>query len=244
MKTFKQYLREQKESEAPQGVIFKGDKVAFVGKHHGKPIKLGNQILDKITSIGDQYGYWYEGNGGDVSSSRPLPSDKKDYEGSWDDEMRKSIKGYPSDFLYVLFANPEVNNQKDWMTNPSMTIFDSLMKNNKRMYFKDRAFDSDTAIKFLRDCSQKDTDFLEMSKQMATKENVAKFIDTGDKLMWPDNWDEYPNNAGKVAHRANQIRDKFLFSRESGVYVTGAGHLKDVVKLSDSLKITGGEKIG
>jgi hypothetical protein len=244
VKTFKQYLREQKESSAPQGLIFKGNNVAYVGEEHGTPIQLSSDILQKVKTIGDKYGYWYEGSGGGVDNTKKLFGDRSNYEGSWDDEFRKNVEGYPYEFIYTLFSNPEVNGQKESITSPKLNIFDSILKNQKKFsYFKDRQFDSATLKKFLTASSEKEVDFYKMSLQPATKENVEAFIDKGDKLMWPKNWEEYPNNAGKLAYKANRARDEFLVSRKSGVYFAGSGHLKDLMKVDGSLKLIGGEKI-
>jgi hypothetical protein len=245
MKTFKQYLREQKESPAPQGVIFKGDKVAYVGEEHGTPIKLRDDLLKKVQAIGKQYGYWYEGIGGGVDNNMKNFGSKKDYQGSWDeDEFTKQIEGYPSEFLYVLFANTEVNHQKENITDPKLSIFDSILKNQKKVtFFKDRTYDAKTLKKFLNDASESDTDFFKMSQQSATKENVIKFIDKGEQLSWPKNWEEYPYNAGKQAYKANLARNKFLLSRKEGVYFAGSGHLKELLQIDKSLELIGGEKI-
>ena len=244
MKTFKQFIREQKESVAPQGIIFKGDSVAYVGEQHGHPIELSDDLVKKVQSIGERYGYFYEGSGGSVNNNTKLFGDKKTYQGSWDDVFRENIEGYPHQFIYTLFSNPEVNGQKESITNPKLNIFDSILKNQKKFsYFKDRQFDSATLKKFLIAASEKDVDLYRMSLQPATKENAVSFIDKGDKLMWPKNWEEYPNNAGKLAYKANRARDEFLVSRKSGVYFAGSGHLKSLLEIDKSLKLIGGEKI-
>ena len=41
--------------------IIDGDKRAFVGVEHGKTPKLPKTGIEKIKSIGDKWGYWYEG---------------------------------------------------------------------------------------------------------------------------------------------------------------------------------------
>jgi len=245
MKTFKQYIREQKESVSPQGVIFKGDKISFVGEEHGTPIKLSFDILQKVKAIGDKHGYWYEGSGGSVENNKKNFGSKASYQGSWDDDgFHKSVKGYPIEFLYVLFSNPEVNGQKENLVDLKFSIFDSILKNQKKFsYFKDREYGAAQLKEFLTKASEPDTNFMELSKQLATKENVASFIDKGDKLMWPKNWEEYPNNAGKLAKKANDMRNKYLLSRTEGVYFAGSGHLKDLIALDDSLKLIGGEEI-
>lgn len=245
MKTFKQFIKEEKESVAPQGVIFKGDKVAYVGTEHQVPVKLSNDLMNKVKSIGDKYGYWYEGTGGDADTNAKTFGSRKSYEGSWDDDgFNKEIDNYPYEFIYTLFSNTAVNKQKESITNPKLSIFDSIIENQKKVsYFKDRKFTAEDLRKFLSSASEKNIDFVTLSKQPATKENVTNFIDKGEALMWPKNWEEYPNNAGKLAYKANRLRDEYLVKRESGVYFAGSGHLKELVKIDKSLKIIGGEDI-
>jgi hypothetical protein len=241
MKTFRQFLYEQKQSEAPRGVIFDGNKV-YVGKEHMKPLILSDELIEKIKTIGSKYGYWYEGNGGDVSSTTGF-SDKSKYEGSWDHEFEKTVKGYPPEYLYTLFANTKVNNQRENLLRPSMSIFDSIMKAQKKIaYLKDREFDDATLKKFLSMCSEKDVDFIKLSELPATKENVNMFLNKGESLSWPKNWQEYPNKAGKLAKKVDDARNTFLLNRKSGVYFAGSGHLVELLRLDDSLKMIGGEK--
>lgn len=249
MKTFRQFIREQKESEAPRGVIIDGNK-AFVGKAHKEPLILSDELLEKIKEIGNKYGYWYEGNGGDILSSSPLPTNKDDYEGSFDRDFEKSIDGEPPEFYYVMFSNIKVNHAIRRLTNPRLSIFDSILRGyneeNKHWhmyYLRDVLPRAATLTKFLQSVSDDEHDFLEMSKMPATKENSQKFLETGEKRMWPPkNWKEYPYNAGKIALKANSQRDKYLASQKTGVYVVGSGHLVDIVKLNNSFKLIGGEK--
>ena len=245
MKTFKQFMREQTEDLAPQGVIFKGDKVAYVGAEHANSIKLSDELLSKVKVIGNKYGYWYEGSGGDANTNSKTFGPKSSYRGSWDnDGFNKEVKGFPYEFIYTLFANTEVNGQKKSITDPTLTIFDSILINQKKFsYFKDRKFTAEDLTKFMSSASEKNVDFIELSKQKATKENVNSFIDKGEELSWPKNWEEYPNNAGKLAYKANRARDEYLAKQESGVYFAGAGHLKELLKVNKTLKLIGGEKI-
>lgn len=245
MKRFRQFIREQKESVAPQGVIFKSNKVAYVGEEHGISIKLSPDILQRVQYIGKNYGYWWEGSGGGVENNKKNFGNKESYQGSWDEDgFNQSIKGYPIEFLYVLFSNPEVNGQKENLVDPKLSIFDSILKNQKKFsFFKDREYGSAELKEFLTKASESDTNFMELSRQLATKENAASFIDKGDKLMWPKNWEEYPNNAGKLAKKANDMRDKYLLSRTEGVYFAGSGHLTNLIVLDGSLKLIGGEEI-
>ena len=239
---FKHFLYEQKKSEAPRGVIFDGNKV-FVGKAHMEPLVLSDELVEKIKEIGDKYGYWYEGSGaGDVPTTTGF-NNKSKYEGSWDNEFQKTVKGYPPEYLYTIFANTNVNHQRDILLNPSISIFDSIMKSHKKFgYFKNREIDDSTLKKFLSMCSEKDVNFLKLSELPATKENVNMFLDKGESLSWPKNWKEYPNNAGKVAKKVEDARNTFLLNRKTGVYFAGSGHLIDLLRLDDSLKMIGGEK--
>ena len=249
MKSFKQFLREKKESEAPYGVIVDNNRI-FVGKGHQKPLILSDDLIQQIKKVGDKYGYWYEGNGGDVTTSAPLPTNKNDYEGSFDRKFEKSVSGEPPEFYYVLFSNIKVNHAIRRVTNPKMSIFDSILdgynedgKHSYMYYIREVSPKAETLKKFLKMVSDDEYDFLAMSKMTATKENSKKFLETGEKRMWPaKNWDDYPYNAGKVAQKANSQRDKFLASQKAGVFVVGAGHLIDIVKLNKSFKIIGGEK--
>lgn len=241
MKTFKHFISEQKQSEAPRGVIFDGNKV-YVGKEHMKPLILSDELIEKIKTIGSKYGYWYEGNGGDVSSTTGF-SDKSKYEGSWDHEFEKTIKGYPPEYIYTLFTNTKVNHQRENLLRPSMSIFDSIMKAQKKIaYLKDRKFDDAILKKFLSICSENNVDFLKLSELPATKENVNMFLNKGESLSWPKNWQEYPNKAGKLAKKVDDARNTFLLNRKTGVYFAGSGHLVELLRLDDSLKMIGGEK--
>jgi len=241
MKTFKQFISEQKKSEAPRGVIFDGNKV-FVGKAHMEPLVLSDELVEKIKEIGDKYGYWYEGSGGDVPTTTGF-NNKSKYEGSWDHEFKKTINGYPPEYLYTIFANTKVNHQRDNLLNPSISIFDSIMKAQKKVsYLKNRELDDSTLKKFLSMCSEKDVDFLKLSELPATKENVNMFLNKGESLSWPKNWKEYPNKAGKLAKKVEDARNTFILNRKTGVYFAGSGHLIELLRLDDSLKMIGGEK--
>jgi predicted nucleotidyltransferase len=227
-------------SNAPTGVIFNGN-VAYVGQTHGKPIKLSDELKKKIQDLAAKHGAWYEGNGADRAHTKDLIGK---WEGSWDDVAAKSIKGYPPQFLYVLFSNVDANNTiKRVGVDPNGTIFDQILKNqNSGKFFPDRSYDADTLREFLGMISQKGSDFNEMAQQPATAENVRRFFKTGERLMWPSNWEDYPNPAGKVAKKANDHRDHWLATRKSGVYVMGAGHLLSVAKIG-GFNLIGGESI-
>ncbi len=196
-------------------ILIVNDRLMYVGNVHGKV----TPIPPKVKQVAEKYGAWYEGSGGDK-----LPN--INYQGSWDDKASKEIKGYPKEFLYTLFTNTKVNGQKQILTQPAKTIFESaLATQDKWGYFKDRKFKADTLTQFLEAA-----DMLDESKVVATKENVDKFIGRGEQLMWPKNWEQYPNPAGKLALKANDYRDKWLLSQTEGVYFVGSDHMKALNK--------------
>ena len=187
--------------------------LTFVGQEHGASVTLPSDIR----AAAGKYGAYYEGTGGDK-----LPDVK--YKGSWDDAAAKSVKGYPSEFLYTIFTNTDVNKQKEALPSNG-TIFDSLLKNQDKFgYFKDRKFDSKTLSTFLQNMGP---EFLQEAQRPASKENVAAFLDRGENLMW--NADDTP--ARQMANKANESRQRWLLSQPQGVYFVGSDHLEDLKNL-------------
>lgn len=219
------------------GLIYDGKKV-YVGSEHGKPIKLSKENIFKVQKLAKEYGIWYEGDGKDIENNVAIFGPKSKYEGSWDYALQKSIKGYPKHFLSVLFSNVAINGQKKVYLEPSMSIFDSIIKHREKNYFQDdRPIPKTTLSEFLIEGSEKGFDFLEMSKERATKENVSKFFDAGEKLMWPSNWSDYPNKFGKLARDFETARNQFLINQTSGVFVVGEGHLIELRNMNKKLEI-------
>lgn len=182
----------------------------FVGQIHGK--KEAVPFKAKVAS--KEYGAWYEGSGGDKV-------DGIQYKGSWDDALAKDVKGYPKEFLFVIFTNTAVNQQKEILPGPG-TIFDRLLRTQGQYgYFKSRKFDADTLTAFLKEMGGA---YLKNSKAEATKANVAAFISSGEKDMWESG----STPAKKMADKANKYRDTWLLSRPKGVYFTGSDHLKNL----------------
>ncbi len=143
------------------------------------------------------------------------------YQGSWDDALAKAVKGYPKEFLFVIFTNTEVNKQKEILVGTG-TIFDRLIKTQGEYgYFKSRRFDADTLTSFLKAMGGT---YLRNSKAEATKENVAAFISSGEKNMWESG----STPAKKMADTANKYRDTWLLSQPKGVYFVGSDHLQDL----------------
>lgn len=192
---------------------------------HGKSPSLSKDLSDKIHLVARAEGAWYEGDGGDKDQF------KVPYKGSWDDEFAKSVEGYPIEFLYVLFSNVKENRTAPRITDSSKTIFQSILDSDVN-YFKDRDFDDATLTKFL-----KEMDMLEESKRPATETNVNKFLNEGERRMWPTNGQPH-----KLAQKAEAWRNKFLLAQKHGVYFAGAGHLPELLKLYPSLRMVGGEK--
>lgn len=184
--------------------------LVFVGQVHGKGVTIPPEVKAAI----DKYGAWYEGNGADR-----VPGVK--YQGSWDDALAKAVKGYPKEFLFVIFTNTEVNKQKEILIGTG-TIFDRLIKTQGEYgYFKSRRFDADTLTSFLKAMGGT---YLRNSKAEATKENVAAFISSGEKDMWESG----STPAKKMADTANKYRDTWLLSQPKGVYFVGSDHLRDL----------------
>lgn len=209
-------------------ILFSGNKKAYVGVEHGKKLSIPSKDAEKVKAIAREHGAWVEGSGGD---SEVAGIDRKDINGSWDDEFQKTIKGYPPEFLYTVFTNTEVNKQENNLTKPGMTILEAINKAQDKVgYFKDRKFTAQTIQKFLVAASEDDADLLDMAQEKATKENVKNFLMAGEDLMWPDNWDEYPNKAGKLAKKVNDQRQEFLVKQSSGVFFVGSDHIKDLKK--------------
>jgi predicted GNAT family acetyltransferase/phage gp37-like protein len=224
--TWNKGINESQPGVAKSNVIFLNDAAAVVGQEHGKKLKLSPDDAEKIKAIADQHGAWYEGNGMDQELTKGIIDD---YQGSWDDDLLSpAIKGYPAAFLYVLFSNIKENDTVKGKigSDPDSTIFDRILNTQPSTnYFPDRQFDAATLEKFLQSVSEGPHNFVQMSQAPATEQNVAKFFKLGERLMWPSNWEEYPNRAGRVAKSVNDLRDKFLASRKRGVYVTGSDHL-------------------
>lgn len=230
-------------NRAPYGVIFDGDKKAYVGCAHEKAITMSKDVKEKVMALVKKYGIWYEGSGADVSAHKKFFGfGESGYKNSWDDAFERTISNYPHQYLYTIVTNIEANDQLKILTKPRMTIYDSIMKAQEKVgYFQDgRKFSKSTLTRFLKAISSSKIDFVEMSKEPATKKNVAKFLKKGEKLMWPYDWEEYPHRAGKLAKLANDARADWLLKQKSGVYVMGAGMLIILKERRSKLKIVDG----
>jgi ABC-type methionine transport system ATPase subunit len=105
-----------------------------------------------------------------------LFGDKSHYKGSWDDQIAKNVEGYPVEYLAPLFSNVEQNKQHELFLNPKQSIFDSILSNQeKARYFKNRPYSRETLQNFLHQGSEKDTDFIKMAGNPATKRIYRSF---------------------------------------------------------------------
>jgi len=228
--------RESAAADAPYGVIFDKGK-AIVGAPHGRKVPMSESVEKRVRAIGDFYGYWYEGDGGD---RKFFPAK---YAGSWDAKMAKGISAYPPEFLSAMFGAADMRKQIRMVEDPDRTIFDGLMANNDKLSpLEGRAFSEKTLSSYLSSISDDSIDFRAMAERPATRQNTEKFFKTGAAKTFPSNWEKFPYKAGKVMKEFLDKRDMFLIEQKRGVYVVGAGHLINIQKLDPSLDMVGGEK--
>lgn len=214
-------------------LLFIGPNKAYVGVDHGENLRLSDDDARKLKQIAERYGAFYEGSGGDLSAVSAIP--RAMYRGSWDDRMQKNISGYPPEFLFTLFTNVKVNEQNETLTKPSKTIFDSILAaQDKISALKNRKFDASVLKQFLQLASDNGIDFLKLSQQPASQDNVRQFLRTGEQLMWPNaTAKEYTSKAGKLAKKVNDQRQKFLDEQPTGVFVVGSDHIPELKKLAE-----------
>jgi GNAT superfamily N-acetyltransferase len=219
------------EGSLNESAVFLNPDTVVVGQEHGQPLELSPDTLKKVQAIAAKHGAWYEGNGTDRSYTK---GQIDRYAGSWDDEVAKTASPNDPKWLYVLFANVDENNRvKRVGVDPKDTIFNRLMDSAQDNSFQGIGFTALALKKFLSMASEGKYDFVKMSQQPATQENLTRFLKAGEDLMWPSNWEQYPNKAGKIAKAATvDVRDQYLATRKAGVYVTGGGHLKAVQNIT------------
>lgn len=227
------------EGKLEESAVFLNPTTVVVGQAHGQPLELSPDTLKKIQAIAAKHGAWYEGNGTDRSYTK---GQIDRYVGSWDDEVAKTASSNDPKWLYVLFANVDENNRVQRVgVDPKDTIFNRLLATAKDNSFQGIGYTSQALQKFLQMASEGKYDFVKMSQQPATQQNLTRFLKAGEALMWPSNWEQYPNRAGKIAKAATvDVRDQYLATRKAGVYVTGSGHLKAVQNITGQPSVTEG----
>jgi len=219
------------EGKLIESAVFLNPTTVIVGQAHGQSLELSTNTLKQIQAIAAKHGAYYEGNGTDRAYTK---GQIDRYVGSWDDEVAKTASPNDPKWLYVLFANVDANNRVQRVgVDPKDTIFNRLLATAKDNSFQGIGYTSQALQKFLQMASEGKYDFLKMSQQPATQENLTRFLKAGEALMWPSNWEQYPNKAGKIAKAATvDVRDQYLATRKAGVYVTGSGHLKAVQNIT------------
>ena len=219
------------EGSLNESAVFLNPDTVVVGQEHGQPLELSPDTLKKVQAIAAKHGAYYEGNGTDRSYTK---GQIDRYVGSWDDEVAKTASPNDPKWLYVLFANVDENNRVQRVgVDPKDTIFNRLLAGAQDNSFQGIGYTAQALQKFLQMASEGKYDFVKMSQQPATQENLTRFLKAGEALMWPSNWEQYPNRAGKIAKAATvDVRDQYLATRKAGVYVTGSGHLKAVQNIT------------
>lgn len=238
MLSFRQYLIENKDS-VPQGVLVYGDKI-FVGADHEKPISIGDErILDKIKSHGSKHGFYFEGDGGDAKQNALGLSSTKDYKDGWDEDRMKSIadSGIKPHNLAILYSNVDVNWNKTKQNFKGKTVFDGIhswAKAGSSTMFGGAEVTQSHVEDFLKASSEKTgQDFLSMARKTPASQG-KEFLKKIEKIAWPDDWNTKKRTAGPelLVDRENQERNAHVVDNMGpGVYVAGAGHLKQVADL-------------
>lgn len=222
-----------------ESAIFLNSNAVIVGQEHGKPLDLSPETLKRVKAIAAKHGAWYEGNGADRAYTQ---GQINRYKGSWDDEVAETANPNDYKWIYVLFSNVDANDRVQRVgADPKDTIFNRLLATASDNSYQGIGFTAQALKKFLEMASEGKYDFFKMSQQPATTENVTQFLKDGEKLMWPSNWEQYPNRAGKIAKAATvNARDQYLVTRKAGVYVVGSGHLKAVQQLTSQQGVAEG----
>ena len=229
------------EGKLIESAVFLNPTTVIVGQAHGQPLELSPNTLKQIQAIAAKHGAYYEGNGTDRAYTK---GQIDRYIGSWDDEVAKTASPNDPKWVYVLFANVDDNNRVQRVgIDPKDTIFNRLLATAKDNSFQGIGYTSQALQKFLQMSSEGQYDFVKMSQQPATQENLTRFLKAGEALMWPSNWEQYPNKAGKIAKAATvDVRDQYLATRKAGVYVTGSGHLKAVQNITGKQSVAEGRE--
>lgn len=253
-------LNEEENTLPPYGVIIFDNNKILVGDDHETPLELSDDLTNKIVKIANQYGYWGEGTGigqnnAIIKSNFYNKLHPKMYKGSWDEDAMNNVSDdIKINFLYALFSNPIENKRIEKLTKqakPNETIIDLLSRTIPSWSADMGKFNLEKkdVEEFLKNVSEKNINFYEMSHQVATAENIKTFITKGSELQWPETpenpnlWKSYPYKMGKFARKATTYRDEYLINAGSGIYFVGCGHLLDIKDMvGDKIEILGGEE--
>ena len=226
MISLKSILLEISNREITDTYIIDADR-AFVGVEHDETPKLSKDIVSRIKKIGDQYGYWYEGAGGDREVVKPIFG-KIDYKGSWDKTLSSKKVKNEYVYIYTLFANTNVNNTVEKViSGKGETVFEKALNSRKKWAHEAISNKSEEQFADLMEkfFSRLGLDYYQDSQAEATEKNVKTFIESVESDMW-DNWPEGSGPAFEMAFEANTDRDSKLLKKfKTGVFFTGMGHI-------------------
>jgi hypothetical protein len=209
--------------------VIDGDKRAVVGVKHGSPPTIRNaKDFEKIKSIGDEYGYWYEGGGGDKEVVKRVFGNIK-YEGSWDDKIAKNKVANPHIFVFTMFSNTAENGTvKKVQRAKGNTIYEKACNSYKEWaheMIKGKSKGTVSALidKFFKKLGR---DYYNDANQPnISDKDVQIFIESVEADMW-DGWPNGTGPAFEMAYEANFQRDRdCLKTIKSGVIFIGDGHL-------------------
>lgn len=230
---FRDFLFLLESTELSEKYIIENDKRAFVGVDHGITPSLPNDVVKKIKTIGDKYGYWYEGGGGDKEVVKLLFGNVE-YKGSWDAKISDLKPQNPSVYVYTLFSNIKENDTiEKVMKGKGDTVFQKALSSYKTwahdMIVNKSEKEFKTLLtKFIKHLGE---NYYEDSQMKGTLENVRSFLSSVEDDMW-DNWPEGNGPAFEMAYAANIERDANLVnSIREGVFFTGMGHIVLLKKL-------------
>jgi hypothetical protein len=216
--------------------LIDGDR-AFVGAWHGtKKIRLPKAAVEEIKRIGDKWGYWYEGDGGDIPHVAKVFGDIE-YKGSWDELISGDLSKDPEHehlWVYSLFANPKENGTVERVAKaPGRTVFDRALNSYKKWAFpQDQRRTKAEFSKIMRRCFSKlGKEHVERSRAVATEETVRAFIYGVAEVMWQD-WPVSRTAPARLAVKANLVRDTLMLERiPRGVVFMGNSHIRMVGEL-------------
>jgi len=222
------------EGENAGKVIFDGENKAFVGVTHDSPPKMSPETLEKVKAIGDvrTQGYWFEGNGADISAIKQVFGDIT-FKGSWDEKITAAE---PYTYVYTLFGNVEENHRVDQVfSGQGKTIYEKILstyKNWAHEVIKNQG-GKDLVDKFLKGLGGT---VLKDIEQEGTKENIQNFLTSIEGDMWRG-WPKGSGPAFEMAKIAVYERDNWLIGAKPGVYFTGEGHLDSLKDINNKYSI-------
>lgn len=238
MKTFKQFMCEQKKPEQEpansRGVLVHGNKI-FVGVQHGVTPNLDQKTHAMIQQHIQQHGHWDEGNGGDAEVTRPITGNAKS-RGSFDENLvnrnlytdKDGNRYTPHHHLTNLFGNlpgsEQEKNIANTLADEKLSLRDALIKHHGKIF--DAPTSSGAVDRFLAKGGE---EYQKMGQQKASAKNVRRFLSKGTAESW--NGNENPDTGmGRMARQVQTERENFLMDKApAGVYFIGSGHLPSMV---------------